>query len=108
MPRIVKARRKKVKRTAKAEEDETFDPNLRPTSKRPTDVHQEAIKSKLLEERMEKPALPPDPISLYRIYNGTSQRVPSQLSSLNSAAAFIILCDDDRQVIMWIGEQCTI
>ncbi len=107
MPRIVKAKRKKVKRKA-VEEDETFDPNLRATSKRPTDAYQEAIKSKLLEERMEKPALPPDPISLYRIYNGTSQRVPSQLSSLNSAAAFIILCDDDKEVILWVGEQCTI
>lgn len=44
--------------------------------------------------------------TLYRIYKATVQRVPLEIKSLNSAAAFLILLDTEKQVILWIGCDC--
>jgi hypothetical protein len=53
-----------------------------------------------------RPRLPLEPPCLYRIYQATSQRVPLELSQLNSAAAFLLICDDDNRVLIWLGSNC--
>jgi hypothetical protein len=53
-----------------------------------------------------RPRLPLEPPCLYRVYQATSQRVPLELSQLNSAAAFLLICDDDNRVLIWLGSNC--
>ena len=54
-----------------------------------------------------RPRIPNDPPCLYRIFCVTSQRVPCELSQLNSAAAYLFISDDDERVIVWAGEFAT-
>lgn len=44
--------------------------------------------------------------SLVRIYCSTVQRLPCDLKSLSSKAAFLIVCPAQRRCIVWIGSQC--
>lgn len=53
-----------------------------------------------------RPRIPNDPSCLYRVYLATSQRVPLQLSQLNSAAAYLLICDADNRVMIWLGSNC--
>jgi len=54
-----------------------------------------------------RPRIPNDPPCLYRIFCATSQRVPCELSQLNSAAAYLFISDDDERVVVWAGEFAT-
>jgi hypothetical protein len=38
-----------------------------------------------------RPRIPNDPPALYRVFCGTSQRVPCELGQLNSAAAYLLV-----------------
>jgi hypothetical protein len=40
------------------------------------------------------------------VYLATSQRVPLQLNQLNSAAAYLLICDADNRVMIWLGSNC--
>lgn len=53
-----------------------------------------------------RPRIPADATCLYRCFATTSQRVPLSLSQLSSAAAYLLICDDDNQVVLWIGATC--
>ena len=53
-----------------------------------------------------RPPFPVDPPCLYRVYKSTVQRLPLSLASLNSNAAFILVCDEERCVLGWFGESC--
>lgn len=53
-----------------------------------------------------RPRIPHEPPCLYRIYKATSQRVPLHLSQLNSIAAFILICDHENRVLIWLGSNC--
>jgi len=43
---------------------------------------------------------------IYRVYRQTVQRVNVSIKNLNSHAAFLIVVEEDKQVIAWIGSQC--
>lgn len=47
------------------------------------------------------------PPLLYRIYCGSFQRQIPHIRSLNSHAAFLIILDEDAQVIVWVGSLCS-
>ena len=44
---------------------------------------------------------------IYRIYCATTQRVTASVRNLNSHAAFIIIIEEEKQVIIWIGSMCS-
>lgn len=46
------------------------------------------------------------PPLFYRIYKSTVQRQLVDVKSLNSHAAYIIILDDERQVLLWVGIFC--
>ena len=54
-----------------------------------------------------RPRIPPEPSTFYRVYHSTSQRMPLEVSQLNSAAAFLLICDKDNSVTIWLGSTCT-
>lgn len=54
-----------------------------------------------------RPRIPPEPSSFYRVYHATSQRMPLEISQLNSAAAYLLICDKDNRVTVWLGSTCT-
>jgi hypothetical protein len=47
------------------------------------------------------------PPMVYRIYKSTVQRQTPSYHSLSSFAAFLILLDNESQVLGWIGSQCS-
>lgn len=53
-----------------------------------------------------KEKIPIDPPTLYRIYKGSSQRLPLTISSLNSCAVFILILAEKGQIIIWHGAHC--
>lgn len=57
---------------------------------------------------MLRPMIPVDIPFLYRVFIKTVQRVPLHYSSLNSAAAYILVCDEDREAVGWYGSDCSL
>jgi hypothetical protein len=53
-----------------------------------------------------RPRIPADATCLYRCFALTSQRVPLNLQQLSSAAAYLLICDIDNRVVLWIGATC--
>jgi hypothetical protein len=56
-----------------------------------------------MEEEVEEQAMP----LVYRIYKGTVQRQVPSFQSFSSHAVFLILLDNENQVLGWIGSQCS-
>lgn len=57
---------------------------------------------------MLRPMIPVDIPFLYRVFLKTVQRVPLHYSSLNSVAAYILVCDEDREAVGWYGSECSL
>lgn len=45
---------------------------------------------------------------LYRVFNRTVQRMDLKITSLSSWAAFILVCDADREAVGWFGDSCSL
>lgn len=43
---------------------------------------------------------------LYRIFKSTVQRVPPLIASLNSHATFLMLLEQSRRIVGWVGHNC--
>jgi hypothetical protein len=52
-----------------------------------------------------RPPVPLDPPTLFRIYKNTAQRVKLAIHSLRSDAVFLLVCDEDKQVLAWFGSE---
>lgn len=59
--------------------------------------------SRTFGKAIQRPPVPIDPPSLTRIYKETCQRVKLSIDSLRSDAVFLLVCDEDKQVIAWFG-----
>lgn len=44
--------------------------------------------------------------SLARAYKNTIQRIRCEIGQLNSSAAFVLICESQRKVMLWIGSEC--
>lgn len=47
------------------------------------------------------------PPLLYRVFQGTLQRQISSFTSLNSKAVYLILLDNESQIVAWVGSLCS-
>ncbi|KAJ1440486.1 hypothetical protein B484DRAFT_391312, partial [Ochromonadaceae sp. CCMP2298] len=43
---------------------------------------------------------------LYRVYKGNTQRLNTNLKSLNSHAAFLVVLEEEKLIYVWIGSLC--
>lgn len=59
-------------------------------------------------KRDQRPPVPIDPPTLTRIYRNTAQRVKLSISSLRSDAVFLLVCDEDKQVLAWFGSESSV
>jgi hypothetical protein len=55
----------------------------------------------------DRPRIPADSPCMYRVYLTTVQRISLDLPQLNSAAAYLLICDDENTVVLWVGQTCT-
>lgn len=58
------------------------------------------------EDAPPRPPLTPEEPFVYRVYNHTVQMIKPDVKKLNSNAAFVLVCDQDRRTIVWIGSAC--
>ena len=112
------AKRNLFKRDVRKDEDEDYDPEAEGE-----DAHEEieiditshgerpSVRAKLSLAAKAgvstRPRIPAESPCLYRVYNATSQRLPLELGQLNSAAAYVVICDDDNRVTIWLGSTCS-
>lgn len=43
---------------------------------------------------------------IYRVFHATVQRVAVSIKNLNSNASFLIIVEEDKQVLVWVGHLC--
>lgn len=48
-----------------------------------------------------------EPTTLIRVLRECVQRVPADLSSLTSYAAFILISDRQQRIMVWVGRRCS-
>lgn len=108
MPRVarVRSRKKKVKRRkgpkATVDEDGIDATNLH---LRPSERMKIRLASNVPEDFLSRPPIPKDPVTLYRVYKNTVQRVSNSINSLYSYAAYVLVCGADEVVALWLGEE---
>lgn len=50
--------------------------------------------------------IPQETPFMYRVYQLTVQRVPCTLQALNSHGSYVLVCDSETDVVVWIGARC--
>lgn len=46
------------------------------------------------------------PPHLYRVYHSTVQRLYPSITSLNTHAAYLVVLDEEKQILIWVGSLC--
>lgn len=57
--------------------------------------------------RKSGPKIKPEPPFMYRVYKNTLKKNTLDIFTLRTSACFILVCDEDRRVVLWIGAEAS-